>query len=287
MNILQRALFPTLLIFLFFLSGISASAHTLDLHSGKVVSLDTMIDDLLQSRVVFIGELHDRPAHHLAQLQIIQALHNRGAKIAVAMEMFRHDSQQALNEWVDGSLNEQEFLPVYLDNWSMWPLYRPIFIFARNVQIPMVGLNLDRRITSQVARSGFDSLTPQERGEVPKVQCDVNPAYQEFIRKMLGEHVHAMSDVSFMNFCEAQMVWDEVMADNLIDYLQNHPKTIVVVLAGSGHAWKYGIPEQLKRKGETNFRVILPEVPERIDEQHVGPHEADYLLQGVDLGPIH
>jgi len=55
-NILQRALFPTLLIFLFFLSGISASAHTLDLHSGKVVSLDTMIDDLLQSRVVFIGQ---------------------------------------------------------------------------------------------------------------------------------------------------------------------------------------------------------------------------------------
>jgi len=273
------------LICLILIGALPLQAHTLDLRSGKVIPIEKLVDDLLQARVIFVGELHDQPSHHQAQLQIIRALHEKGAKVAIGLEMFRRDGQPVLDQWVNGNITEEEFLPIYEDHWSMWPQYRFIFRYARQSKIPMLGLNINRRITAQVARNGFSSLSDQDRNQLPTVRCDVSEAYQTFIRKTLGGH--PMSETSFMNFCEAQMVWDGVMADNLAEYLKENPQTIVVVLAGSGHAWKYGIPEQLKRLSDIEYRVVLPEVMGRIDQLQVGEKEADYLLLGVDYGPIH
>ena len=83
------------------------------------------------------------------------------------------------------------------------------------------------------------------------------------------------------------MLWDTVMAQTLLGYLSEHPGRVVVVLAGSGHAWKFGIPEQIQRRSGVVFRVLLPEVAGRIEPGRIGHEEADYLLLGVAEGPLH
>ena len=285
----QIHLFPLIaLLFLpllLILTATDCSAHILDVSGGRFVTFDQMIDDLKETRVVFIGELHDHPAHHQAQLQVIKALQATGRPVAIGLEMVRRESQDALDRWVVGRMDKTKFRSVFEKNWGMWPQYQEILEYARRDRIPLIGLNIPREITQQVAAQGFASLSPAQLREVPGVTCTVDPAYRSFIRRTLGAHVH--EGASFENFCEAQMTWDTAMAQKLAEYLQEHPDTIVVVLAGSGHAWKYGIPEQMRRRAAIDFRVLLPEIPGRIGPKDILPEEADYLMIGLDEGPLH
>lgn len=263
----------------------AGTAHILRVADRSYVSLEEMIADLQTVRLVFMGELHDDEGHHRAQLQVIRSLREAGTKVAVGLEMFRSDSQGTLDDWVAGKMSEGDFLKVYRENWSMWPSYKKIFRYARKKRVPLVGLNISRGVTQQVARNGFASLSAEQMGELPKVRCDVDASYQEYMRWVLGGHAH--NGAGFLNFCEAQMLWDTVMAETLLDYLAAHPEHVVVILAGSGHAWKYGIPEQVRRRSEVPFRVLLPEIPGRISEEDATAVEADYLMLGLDQAPLH
>jgi uncharacterized iron-regulated protein len=281
------------LIGLFLLLGVAgpgqpawgADARIMRVANGSLIDLHTLANELKGVRLVFIGELHDHPGHHRAQLSIIEALRETGTPLAVGLEMFRHEDQAALDRWVAGKMPERDFVKVFDRNWGMWPLYRKIFLYARAERIPLVGLNLPKRISRQVARGGFRSLSSAQRQTIPRVSCDVDASYQDFIHRTLGDHVGGHQG-SFVHFCEAQMLWDNVMALNLIDFLAAHPHETVVVLTGGGHAWKYGIPEQIRRRKPYTFRVILPEAPGLIDHATITPAEADYLLIGVDEGPL-
>jgi uncharacterized iron-regulated protein len=193
--------------------------------------------------------------------------------------MFRADSQKSLDEWVKGALPLDRFLPVYYDNWRQgWPLYRDIFLYARDHDIPMVGLNIPDRIAEAVAKKGFASLTRDEKVQLPPgISCDVDPAYMDFIRKAYADHTrHA--DKQFLNFCEAQMVWDQSMAWHLVEYVKKHPGRTVIVLAGVGHSWKRGIPERISRESKYSFKVIMPLVPDQIDPDGVTIKDTDYVI---------
>jgi len=260
-------------------------AHILRVEDGHYVSLAEMLDDLKGVQLVFMGELHDHAGHHRAQLQVINGLKDMGVPVAVGLEMFRQESQWALDRWVAGTMPVGEFLRIYSDNWSRWSVYREIFFTSRRKKIPMVGLNISREITRKVARNGFASLTPEQAGQIPGVRCDVDEKYRNYIRRVLGGH--GGDDESFIHFCEAQMLWDSAMARALLDFLAANPNYTVVVLTGSGHAWKYGIPEQVKRQKEVPYRVLLPEIRGRIEAGDATPAEADYLMLGLDEAPLH
>jgi len=265
--------------------AVSAEAHSYDLNRQQVVTLDEIISDLAQVQTVFVGESHDQWAHHQAQLQIIQELFAAGAEVHIGLEMFRRDGQAELDRWVAGELDEAEFSQIFSRHWGYWQLYRDIFIYARDNGIRLLGLNIKRDIVNQVARSGFSSLSAQQRAKLPLAACNVNPAYRSYIRRSLNGH--PLDATEFEHFCEAQILWDASMARSLADNLQQSPHATVVVLAGSGHSWRYGIPEQLARLGAFSSRVLLPEIPGQIDLQRISEADADYLLQGVEQAPLH
>ena len=274
-----------LLILFIFFSSFVCFAHTIRLTDGEAVSLPALIQDLQKVRVIFIGEKHDNLHHHKAQLQIIKELHSQDILLAIGLEMFRSDSQAALDEWISGTMSYHDFLAVYHDNWSFWDRYADIYLHAREKKIPLIGLNISRDITRLVALKGFAALSDEQLEKLPVVQCKVDKPYMDFIRRALGGH--DMQGNQFRNFCEAQMLWDKIMAKNLNEYLVNNPETTVVVLAGSGHSWKYGIPTQLKEISDIPFRVLLPEIPGRLVEEGASVKDADYLMLGVDEAPLH
>jgi uncharacterized iron-regulated protein len=240
-----------------------------------------LLKDLASAQVIFIGELHDHIGHHEAQLNIIRALHQKNRPLAVGLEMFRKDSQQALDRWVGGDYPINGFIKDFNDNWSMWEKYWEIFDFARRQKVPLVGLNIPREISSKVARNGFAALPDQERQALGNVRCVVNPEYGDFIRRAMGGH--GGHGDRFLYFCEAQMLWDTMMARHLVDFLKANPEHRVVVLAGSGHAWKFGIPRQMLEQMEVSYRVVLPEVDGRMDRSQIEPAFTDYLW--LDEGP--
>jgi len=251
-----------------------------DLLRSRHTTLAEIVPEILKSRVVVVGEQHADERHHRAQLRVIQALHRAGAKVAVGLEMFRRNSQDALDRWVSGDLPRQEFERIFLDNWGYdWSAYRPIFEYARDQKIPMLGLNVPRDVTRQVARGGFQSLTDAQRGLLADVTCQIDEEYMRFIRGAHGAHGHG--GTNFLFFCEAQMVWDTAMAVHTLDYLRSGPDAVVVILTGVGHARKGAVPRQIHLRSPVPVTVFLPEVPGSIDPLTSGPQEADFLLMGV------
>jgi uncharacterized iron-regulated protein len=273
-----------LLFSLFFLLSCSAAESgpeytALRVRDGREIAFSQMIGEIKKSTFVLVGEIHNIQAHHRTELDIIRALHESDVPLSIGLEMFRADSQKSLDEWVKGVLPLDRFLPVYYDNWRQgWPLYRDIFLYARDHDIPMVGLNIPDRIAEAVAKKGFASLSRDEKVQLPPgISCDVDPAYMDFIRKAYADHArHA--DKQFLNFCEAQMVWDQSMAWHLVEYVKKHPGRTVIVLAGVGHSWKRGIPERISRESKYSFKVIMPLVPDQIDPGSVTIKDTDYVI---------
>jgi uncharacterized iron-regulated protein len=228
-------------------AAVLAHPHLLDVKDRIEVSPEVMLDDLRKAQVIFVGELHDNPGHHQAQLAIIDALDNDETPLAIGLEMFRRDSQEDLDVWTAGSSSVSEFMQAF----------------------------------NKVARNGYKSLSSEERLLLGNVQCEVDQAYGEYIRQAMGGH--GGHGTHFLYFCEAQLLWDTIMARNLVDFLKENPDYRVVVLAGSGHAWKFGIPRQLIEQADISYRVVLPEIIGRIDRRNVNEKLADYLW--LDEGP--
>lgn len=246
------------------------------LKDRKEIPFGEMVADLKGAQVIYVGETHDNPDHHDLQLRIIRELHRAGVPLAIGMEMFAAGSQKDLDRWVAGKIDKAAFQQIYLRNWNMpWSLYGDILLFARHKGIPLVGLNLPREVTRKVARQGFESLTPQERRQLPpNITCDVDDAYMAMIRRSYSDH--DTSAKTFKNFCEAQMLWNKSMAFHMLEYLRKNPRRTVVVITGSGHAIRGGMPVQVDRERPgIASRVVLPDPV--VHDGAITVADADYL----------
>lgn len=255
----------------------SEDLYLYDLNLRKTFSGEHAARQLQDARFVLVGEHHDNAWHHQAQLAVIQLLHSQGRKVAIGLEMFRRDSQSDLDGWTAGKIAKDKFKPIYLDNWNYgWDLYRSIFDYAQNHRIPMVGLNVSRKITAQVASQGFESLSDTQKGSLDGITCNVTSEYREFIQRAYGAHGHGHMD--FGRFCEAQLVWDTVMAVHALEYLRENQADVIVILAGSGHARKMAIPAQLEKRTPWRFVVVLPETPGVFDANTTSVQDADFII---------
>ena len=255
------------------------SVKVFRLSDGKTISFAQMISELKKVDVVFTGEAHDNQTHHRIELDIIKALAATGKPLAVGFEMFTAESQNDLNEWEAGTLPLDRFLRIYYRDWGFpWPLYRDILLYVKDNKIPAIGLNLPPGIPQKVARSGFSSLTKEEREKLPpETGCVVGERYMKFIRRAYSMHGHR--DKRFLYFCEAQLLWDGVMARNTVKFVKKNPDKTIVVLAGNGHAWKRGIPEEISALSpKISFKVVLPYTRGYIDPEDITIEDADYIV---------
>jgi uncharacterized iron-regulated protein len=84
----------------------------------KYQSVRDAVYEMNSSQVIFIGEHHDNPHHHLNQLQVIRELHEVAeSPMAIGLEMFETGDQDILDSWVDGELDPAEFIKVYYRSW--------------------------------------------------------------------------------------------------------------------------------------------------------------------------
>lgn len=265
-----------ILAFSLFLTGCSIT-RAMRVEDRVTVDIRTMIDEVSDAAVVFVGERHDAAAHHALQLELLKGLMEKGKPVAIGMEMFEESSQKILDGWSAGSVTTDAFVRVYRSNWRNIPyrLYEEIFSYARVNHIPIVALNAPREIVMKVSRQGLASLTSADRRLLPPdVDAEVSDAYVDFIRASYWGH--GRNSDNFRYICEAQMLRNRVMAHRIRGYVQRHPERVMVVIAGGGHAReKGGIPAEL---GTLPFKIILPPVP-GLTAASISVEDADYLLE--------
>jgi len=237
--------------------------------------LDRLAARLETKRVVFVGETHDRYDHHLNQLEIVRRLYQLDPNLAIGVEYFQQPFQPQVDDYIAGRTTEKEFLRAteYYQGWGYdYRLYAPIFRFAQEQRIPVRALNVPTTLPSAVAEVGVAGLSEQQRAYLPKEIGPADEAYRSRLRKAFAAHGAAKPD-AFDHFVEAQLVWDEGMAESAAAYLNANQGRRMVILAGSGHlAFGAGIPKRLERRTKATYAIVLNGAEE------VEQNMADYLL---------
>jgi uncharacterized iron-regulated protein len=242
----------------------------------KAADLAEVVKNVERADVIFIGETHDNAQHHQAQLDIVRSLHAKKFPIAIGLEMFTSLDQQKLDDWTAGKLDEETFKPIYSRNWSYgWPLYRDLFIFARDNHIPLIALNIPKSVISKVVAQGSSAL--QESEIPPKMSWTLNESQATYMRAIARQVKNSLPEKLLARLCEAQALRNNGMAWNVAKYKRKHQADKVVVLAGTWHAVKNGVPELLSAYDKLTYKVILPELPE-FNLENATVKEADYLI---------
>lgn len=227
----------------------------------ELISIKKLIDEISQKHIIFVGEQHSELSHHKFQLTIIEEIKRRGYKVAVGLEMFKERDQNILDDWIKDKIDEATFIKKFYENWgSNWKLYGDIFKFAKDNKIPLIGLNVPKEITKKVGQLGFQSLTQEELKYLPpNVSCQIDKKYIDLLKSVFGHK--SESNKNFNNFCEAQVLWDQAMAFYIDRFLKSNSEYKMVVLAGTIHSWKYGIPKQIQKYGKYKILTIIQENP--------------------------
>ena len=241
-----------------------------DLPKGGIVKTSRkagfleMIDDLAGADFVYVGELHDDPDHHLAQLRIIEHLHARGRLHAIGMEQFQRPFQKVLLDYTAKRIDEAEMLEKteYKKRWGYdYALYRPILEFARKWGIPVLALNVEDEIRSKVSEGGQEALSEEQRRSLPAIDTS-DEVYKNSLTHIYKAHLkkdEEFDQQKFDRFFLIQCLWDQVMADTIVRWSRRLPKNAqVVVLAGTGHIRNHrGIPAAVEgRVGGVNMTVV-------------------------------
>lgn len=249
----------------------------------SALDLDDIIRDVIDRAVIYVGESHTTYEDHRVQLEVIRALHERGRKFAVGMEIFQRPFQKALDEYIAGEITEKEFLKAseYFKRWRFdYNLYREIVDFAKANGIPVVALNTDSDIVRKVSQGGLDALSEEERGEIPPDMDMTDEAYRRRLMEVFKMHRNA-GRKDFENFYQSQILWDETMAHSVAGFLKENPGHQMVVLAGVGHvAWGSGIPKRAQRLTGKDYAILVNANVETIEEG-----VADYVLFPEPLEP--
>jgi uncharacterized iron-regulated protein len=268
-------------------SACATPGNWIDVKTGQVLDRAGLFRDIAATpSVVLLGESHTDPDGHRWQLHTLAALHGRGGALVIGFEAFPRRLQPVLDDWVAGKLTEDAFLKA--SEWrQVWgydaALYMPLFQFARLNRVPMIALNVDRKLVSKVGREGWESVPAAEReGLTDPAPADA--AYQrELARVWLFKKAlppgtdpssaaaeanppepdetaleEAVKQPEFQRFVQAQLTWDRAMAEALAAARRRLPDATVAGILGSGHVeGGHGVPHQLQALGISGVKTFL------------------------------
>ncbi|MEG4944195.1 ChaN family lipoprotein [Microcoleus sp. F4-D5] len=249
-------------------SSAAAASTTANPQPPQTYTNQEILQQLVKAKVVYLGETHDSAEDHQAQLAIIREMQRQNRKIAIALEMFQRPFQSAIDNYLAGKLTEEQLVEQteYERRWRFpWEYYAPILRFSKENQLPVIALNTPSEVTRKVASQGLESLTAEEKKHIPpisEIRTD-NAEYRQLLLEVYQQHQKAEQGNSkaFERFLQAQVLWDETMAEKIAEFVKANPDYQVVVLAGKGHIiYGYGIPSRVERRlgvGNVKVRSVL------------------------------
>jgi uncharacterized iron-regulated protein len=216
-------------------------------------------------RFVYLGENHATTDHQQMEAEIVAALIGEGRHVVVGLEMYQRPKQSLLDQWSRNTISEADFLEKsdWKGQWGFdFAFYRPVFQVVRDNALPLIGLNIPRDWVRSVGRQGLAGLPSDAKTELPANIDLGNKDHRAMWDALLGANAHPMAGPSMNNMYAAQVLWDESMADTAIKYLDTapkDPKTVFVVIAGSGHVmYKQGINWRVaKRNAGSGITVVM------------------------------
>lgn len=257
--------------------------------TGQETGIETVVDDLAQRDVIFVGETHLDHETHRLELELVRQLHDRhletGRPMVISMEMFSRDVQQVVDRYLVGEISESDFL----ENSNPWGNYhtgyRAIVEWAKDHSVPVVAANVPSSVWRKAAfGGGLGALSEEERSTIARDLLPGTERYWQRYDRTVRGHGHAPAAGTPEDRVEkVQSLWDNTMAESIHKAMSANPRTVVVHLNGGFHSLeKDGSVHQLKlRNPDLSVGTVdivpvydLPSVEVSVDR-----YRADWLVR--------
>jgi hypothetical protein len=157
------------------IAGAALPYQILDARTGRQIDTAQFWTQLGQARAVCIGEDHSNPHHHWAQLEIVKQLAAKKPateRLALGLEMVQRPFQGVLDDYgakrIDAAALQARV--GWEERWGYdFGFYGPTLDAAVAAGGQLLALNAARELTKKVSRKGIDSLTPEERAQLPEL----------------------------------------------------------------------------------------------------------------------
>lgn len=226
------------------MAGCAAAAPSLDDDPAAVARRIAALARDVQ--IVYLGESHDNPYHHMDQARVLEAMLAGGARPALAFEMLAQDKQSAVNlamrdgadpaavgkrlGWVDRG-------------WPDFEMYRPLFDQARRYGLPVVAIDLDQRTVRRIAKEGLGALPADERSRLVSRLAPESDRERGIARDIEAAHCGLLPAGAVPRMVDAWHARNVTMARRLLQALERAPQVVVIV--GRGHQAPGGLADQV------------------------------------------
>ncbi|WP_340076018.1 ChaN family lipoprotein [Leptobacterium sp. I13] len=276
---LKHTKITILLVVIFSFSSIKAQTkapYKIYNDKGQKTSYKKMLKDFSKADIILFGELHNNAIAHWLEYEITYDLSQEN-KIILGAEMFETDNQEAIEKYLNGTIDEKAF-DTLARLWKNYKTdYKPLVDFAKTKQLKFIATNVPRKYASLVFKKGFDvlgSLSMEEKKRIAPlpISYDPNlPSYKAMLEMMPGHGGE--------NLPKAQAIKDATMAHFIIENVKQG--TIFIHYNGAYHSNDYeGIYWYLKKQmPDMNIKtinVVEQENINKVEEDHL--NSADYII---------
>ncbi len=149
----------------------------LDSRTGRSVEEPAFWGRLAKARAVCIGEEHPNPHHHWAQLHSVREISKRIGKdkLGLGLEMIQRPFQGPLDDYVAKKIDADTLQSRvgWAERWGYeWSYYAPTFDAAIAAGGTIIALNAPKELVKKIVRQGLESLTADEKAQVPELNLD-------------------------------------------------------------------------------------------------------------------
>ncbi len=237
-----------------------AKGQILHIATGRILSEKELLDYLSCYRVVFVGETHDSLDDHRVELAVLRGLYERHPrKLTLGLEMLPWKTQPALDDYIQGKMDEESFIQVWTRSWGeSFPYYREILHYARANRIKVLALNTDDDLKEAVRKAPLEDLAPDLAARLPEM--DLNDSYHRAMAMAVFD-AHPMGVRDKEALYRVQVLWDEAMAQRAARYLaspEGEKKQLLIFSGGNHVRYGLGIPRRLFRRVPVPYVIVLP-----------------------------
>lgn len=263
-------------------SGAYVPQRVYDTRRKAFTDFEMMLADLARADVVLVGEQHDDPNTHRLESAILQGLMRRQVPVIVSLEMFERDVQATLDQYLAGTMSEEDFLKAS----RPWPRhatdYRALVEMAKGHGWRVIAANVPRRLAvdvSKAGKDGYDKAKTEDKGWMATdLQCPKDDYFNRFAEQMSG-HPAAGKDAAQDPAAEAraaeeqratverfylsQCLKDETMAESIAVAFEKaaRPGTIVHYTGAFHSDFGQGTAERVRRRLPGRRVAIVSMIP--------------------------
>lgn len=162
----------------------------LDARTGHQVDPAEFWKKMASERAVCVGEEHPNPHHHWVQLEMVRQMERaKTTHLELGMEMVQRPFQGVLDDYAAGKIDAAALRSRagWEDRWGYdYNLYGPTIDEMVHAHGGLLALNASRELTKKISHHGLESLTAEEKAQVPELDLK-NAAHRAWFQALMED----------------------------------------------------------------------------------------------------